>query len=54
MMTREPGDLPVAVVLSCGRGVPDDRGISSRDDLVGVVRGEIALLRYRCRAALLC
>ena len=27
-MTREPGDLPVTVVLLSGRGVPDDdRGI---------------------------
>jgi len=28
--TREPGNLPVAVVPSCGRGAPHDRGRSSR------------------------
>lgn len=26
VMIQEPGDLPVAVDLSCGRGVPYDRG----------------------------
>lgn len=34
-MTREPGNLPDAVDPSCGRGVPRDRGLSSRDDAIG-------------------
>jgi len=39
-MTREPGDLPVAVGPLRGRGVQRDRGLSSRDDIVwGGARG---------------
>ena len=34
-MTREPGDLPVAVGPLRGRGVPGNRGLSSRDDRLG-------------------
>src|SRR3546814_14374007 len=39
MLIREPGDLPDAVVLSCGRGVPNDRGFPSSRDGVGVCAG---------------
>lgn len=38
-MTREPGDLPFAVVL-CADGVcRADEELSSRDDAIGVARG---------------
>jgi len=33
VLTRKPGDLPVAVGPLRGRGVQRDRGSSSRDDI---------------------
>lgn len=50
MMTQEPGDLPDAVVLSCGRGVPGDTRFSSHDDSVWGRAGDI----LPCRSMLPC
>src|SRR3546814_10303912 len=50
MLIREPGDLPDAVVLSCGRGVPNDRGFSSCSDGVGVCAGNHSKIKAAHRS----